>query len=90
MFTVWSKLFKYLNLSRWLFLQSAILCFIVEKLWQQQAEWWLSHLNASLYLTVLVHNGKYGLHAAVLHQIRLVPHQDQGNPENVNTTKQID
>lgn len=47
-----------------------------------------SHLNTSLYLTVLVHDGQYGLHAAVFHQVRLVAHQDQRNPEYTITHMQ--
>ena len=40
----------------------------------------ISYLHAGLYVGVLVHDGQNGLHAAVLHQVRLVPHQDQRNP----------
>ena len=40
----------------------------------------ISYLYTSLNILVLVHDWQDGLHAAVFHQVRLVPHKDQWYP----------
>lgn len=42
----------------------------------------VAHLDAGLYLAVPIHDGQYGVHAAVFHQVGLVPHQNQRDPEH--------
>lgn len=45
------------------------------------APWpWSAHLHAGLNLRELAHDGQHGLHGAPWPQVRLVAHQDDGNP----------
>lgn len=36
----------------------------------------IAYFYTGLYVLVLIHNWQNGLHAAVFHQVRFIPHKD--------------